>query len=121
MLGHNHADLLGQMMAEFYVRPMELDELVTMLRDVTTLNSVEVEMRRHDGSSVWVLMNLTLSGDRIHTTVVDISDRKRAEEQIEFHAYHDVLTNLPNRRLFTDRLSPKPPRGRRSRRAPPGP
>ena len=76
-----------------------------MLHDATTLNSVEVEMRRRDGSSVWVLKNLTLSGDRIHSTVVDISDRKRAEEQIEFHAYHDVLTNLPNRKLFMDRLS----------------
>src|SRR5207237_1262943 len=46
-----------------------------------------------------------LSGERIHSTVVDISDRKRAEEQIEFHAYHDVLTHLPNRKLFMDRLS----------------
>src|SRR5262249_51864905 len=50
------------------------------------------------------LQNLTLAGDAVHMTVVDISDRKRAEEQIEFHAYHDVLTHLPNRKLFTDRL-----------------
>src|SRR5207244_9023375 len=34
----------------------------------------------------------------------DISTRKRAEEQIEFHAYHDALTHLPNRRLFVERL-----------------
>jgi len=50
----------------------------------------------------------------VHTTVVDISDRKRAEEQIEFHAYHDVLTNLPNRKLFTDRLTQSISRARRS-------
>ena len=105
MLGCNRADLVGQTMTEFYVRPVEREELASLLRDVSTLNSVEVEMRRRDGSSVWVLKNLTLSGDRIHSTVVDISDRKRAEEQIEFHAYHDVLTNLPNRKLFMDRLS----------------
>lgn len=34
----------------------------------------------------------------------DISDRKRAEEQIAYQAYHDVLTDLPNRSLFQDRL-----------------
>lgn len=34
----------------------------------------------------------------------DISERKRAEELIAYHAYHDVLTDLPNRALFKDRL-----------------
>jgi diguanylate cyclase (GGDEF)-like protein/PAS domain S-box-containing protein len=105
MLGCNRTDLIGRQMSERYVRPNEREELAAMLRDVATLNSVEVEMRRGDGSGVWVLKNLTLSGNHIHSTVVDISDRKRAEEQIEFHAYHDVLTNLPNRKLFMDRLS----------------
>ncbi|HET7569130.1 MAG TPA: EAL domain-containing protein [Gammaproteobacteria bacterium] len=35
----------------------------------------------------------------------DISDRKRAEEIINFHASHDLLTRLPNRFLFKDRLT----------------
>lgn len=34
----------------------------------------------------------------------DITERKRAEETIEFQAFHDHLTNLPNQRLFNDRL-----------------
>src|SRR5262249_26408508 len=38
------------------------------------------------------------------TTCEDITERKRAEEQIESLAYRDILTGLPNRRLFTDRL-----------------
>jgi diguanylate cyclase (GGDEF)-like protein/PAS domain S-box-containing protein len=37
-------------------------------------------------------------------TFVDISDRKAAERQIRHLAYYDVLTQLPNRRLLTDRL-----------------
>jgi len=36
---------------------------------------------------------------------LDITERKRAEEQIKSLAYHDSLTGLPNRRLFRDRLS----------------
>ncbi|GAA0412619.1 putative bifunctional diguanylate cyclase/phosphodiesterase [Massilia aurea] len=34
----------------------------------------------------------------------DITDRKRAEEVIAYQAYHDILTDLPNRILFKDRL-----------------
>jgi len=35
----------------------------------------------------------------------ELTQRKRAEEQIEHLASHDVLTNLPNRRLMLDRLA----------------
>jgi diguanylate cyclase (GGDEF)-like protein/PAS domain S-box-containing protein len=34
----------------------------------------------------------------------DITDRKHAEETIRQMAYHDSLTGLPNRKLFSDRL-----------------
>jgi len=34
----------------------------------------------------------------------DMTERKRSEELINFHAYHDQLTGLPNRALFEDRL-----------------
>lgn len=34
----------------------------------------------------------------------DITERKRADELITYQAYHDILTELPNRVLFKDRL-----------------
>ncbi len=37
-------------------------------------------------------------------TLIDITERKAAEKQIEHLAYYDPLTLLPNRRLFMDRL-----------------
>jgi diguanylate cyclase (GGDEF)-like protein/PAS domain S-box-containing protein len=38
-------------------------------------------------------------------TIQDITDRRQAEAQIQFLAYYDQLTQLPNRRLFQDRVS----------------
>ena len=45
-------------------------------------------------------------GETTHyvATMTDITERKRAEREIENLAYHDRLTGLPNRRLFLDRL-----------------
>jgi diguanylate cyclase (GGDEF)-like protein len=41
----------------------------------------------------------------IEGALVDITDRKTAEERIQFLAYYDSLTELPNRTLLKDRLA----------------
>jgi diguanylate cyclase (GGDEF)-like protein/PAS domain S-box-containing protein len=35
----------------------------------------------------------------------DLTDRKRAEQHLEYQAYHDALTGLANRRLFQEHLT----------------
>ena len=45
----------------------------------------------------------------------DISDRKKAEETIYHQANHDLLTGLPNRLLFKDRLNLAMAQAKRSR------
>jgi diguanylate cyclase (GGDEF)-like protein/PAS domain S-box-containing protein len=51
------------------------------------------------------LTALTLSGRRtLLATVRDITDRKVAEERVQYLAYYDALTGLPNRTLLQDRL-----------------
>jgi diguanylate cyclase (GGDEF)-like protein/PAS domain S-box-containing protein len=52
------------------------------------------------------LTALTLSGQpKLLATVRDMTDRKVAEERVQFLAYYDALTGLPNRTLLKDRLS----------------
>ncbi len=44
----------------------------------------------------------------------DITERKKAEEQLQHQAFYDPLTDLPNRALFVDRLQHLFHRARRS-------
>ena len=42
---------------------------------------------------------------RVLTIIRDITERRKTEETIRHLAYHDILTNLPNRTLFNNRLA----------------
>jgi len=57
--------------------------------------------------------------DRWHAlgVVRDISARKQVEERIRHLAYYDALTDLPNRRLFSDRLNQALVQAKRYRRS----
>lgn len=44
------------------------------------------------------------TGRQCRLAAINITERKRAEARIEHLAYHDALTQLPNRVLLTDRL-----------------
>jgi diguanylate cyclase (GGDEF)-like protein/PAS domain S-box-containing protein/hemerythrin-like metal-binding protein len=73
---------------------------------------VEYRMRAKDGSWKWILgrgkafaRNAVGRALRMVGTHIDITERKEAEIQINFLAYHDHLTGLPNRTLFFDRFS----------------
>ena len=43
--------------------------------------------------------------NRMSGITMDIDDRKQAEERVQFLAYYDALTGLPNRTLLRDRLA----------------
>jgi diguanylate cyclase (GGDEF)-like protein/PAS domain S-box-containing protein len=48
-----------------------------------------------------------IEGDNISGAVVtfkDITERKALEQKLQYQAFHDPLTDLPNRALFMDRL-----------------
>ena len=88
----------------------EAEELMRRLRTDGAVSGMETSLRRTDGTPIWVLQNVSLArsaqGQEIlEATLIDITDRKSAEEQIRYQAYHDTLTGLPNRALFKERLS----------------
>ncbi|MEW6052236.1 MAG: EAL domain-containing protein [Nitrospirota bacterium] len=68
----------------------------------------EIDFKKKNGDlfSAEVSASLFEVGGKtvIQEIVRDITDRKRAVEQIVYMAYHDTLTDLPNRHLLKDRL-----------------
>lgn len=66
--------------------------------------------RKKDGAVFpsWSTISAVVNDDGEVTNYVgvfsDISSLKQSEDKLDFLAYHDPLTNLPNRLLFSDRL-----------------
>jgi diguanylate cyclase (GGDEF)-like protein len=52
----------------------------------------------------WLLVNEHRTEEGTVVLYTDISELKRREREIRHLAYHDVLTNLPNRMLFHERI-----------------
>src|SRR5271165_3209904 len=71
---------------------------------------MEYRIRHKDGSwrtlesTANAILNAKGETDKLVIVNRDITERKRAEELLAHNAFHDGLTNLPNRALFLDRL-----------------
>jgi PAS domain S-box-containing protein len=71
---------------------------------------LEYRMRHKDGtwrileSVATAIQNEEGKAERLVIVNRDITERKRAEEMLAHNALHDILTNLPNRTLFLDRV-----------------
>jgi diguanylate cyclase (GGDEF)-like protein/PAS domain S-box-containing protein len=72
----------------------------------------EYRISRADGSVIWIRDEMTVvrgddgkSSPLFYGVFLDVTDRKRMEAELERLALYDSLTGLPNRALFTDRLS----------------
>ena len=89
---------------EFGSLNIHLNHMINQLQVLTTSLEDRVAQRT---------LQLNQVNDEL---VVELSERKRAQEKLVYTALHDPLTDLPNRALFLDRLNHALERSRRQKK-----
>ncbi len=122
LLGYSKNELIGQHYSIIVARQsLEQARYVFMERRSGERNSRHVELklkckdqadyRYFDTSSMYMNLVGSSNTDDPHSmkgtygVARDITERKQDAELINFQAYHDLLTRLPNRTLLEDRLT----------------
>jgi len=119
LLGFTKDEAIGKNIAEIYGFENESD--LDFLKDVLEQNNehdMEAYLTKKDGNSIIcdTFLSAIRNDEGVMTGMVgyslDITDKKEAQKLIEkqakklqHQAYNDLLTDLPNRALFTDRLT----------------
>lgn len=110
VLGVDPDDLVGSRLGEL-VHHEDLVVFADLLaRQRPADSELQLRVRHTDGRVLHVEGNIaTVSDDEASDTRVltfrDVSSRVRLESRLTYQAFHDSLTGLSNRQLFTDRLT----------------
>lgn len=114
VLGYPWRQFIGRSALD-YVHPGDRERVRRAFRELAkeraprAVRMLELRAQHSDGG--WVFLEAlatNLLGDPAVRGIVlnsrDITERKRLEDQLSWQAFHDMLTSLPNRALFRDRL-----------------
>lgn len=113
ILGYTEAEFLASDFQSM-IYQADLGETLVKIHDLLSgkIASCQLEQRylNKRGEIVWVswsvstALNAEFARPSLIFQIQDITDKKHAEEQLEYKATHDTLTGLPNRALFMARL-----------------
>lgn len=103
-----------------YVLPGRRAEFIRLMQTRGAVRNFESQVYRRDGGIIWISENARVVTDDAgqvqfyEGTVIEITERKQHEAQLEYQANHDNLTGLPNRSLLLDRLEKAIAKARRA-------
>ena len=109
VIGYPEAELLGRRWTDFVRCSDGRAEFTRLLADEVETSRFESTLRTSAGDDhivAWEARVLYQDG-KVGTVLVsgeDITERRRAEREVAFLAFHDRLTRLPNRATLDERL-----------------
>ena len=107
--GYQYSEIVGKTTVDLqlWVREEDRQAVVKELAQGREVNGVEYQFRNKTGKVITGLFSASLFTTNNETCILssisDITERKRMEQQLLKMATHDVLTGLPNRALLYDR------------------
>ena len=122
--GYSESDLLGttfQLLTHPDDLDADLEEVHRVLAGEQESYELEKRYRHADGHYIWALLSVSLvrgetGAPRYFVSQIqDVSEQKRAQDQLMELTLHDPLTGLANRVLFADRLAHAVERARRTK------
>lgn len=126
MLGYSEEELLSRTMLDL-THPDDVHNSLNLLQQGISgeLDQFRSEVRyfHKNGNILWIASSASrvadAAGNALHLVVQmeNITDAKSNQELIQHLEYHDVLTNLPNRRLLIDRLNQNLMQAKRHKRS----
>ncbi len=111
--GYSRPEVMGRSPGLLQGKASQRAELDRIRQALEQLQPVRAELINYkkDGTMFWLELDIVpvrnFAEGKTHwvSAARDITQRKIAEEEIEYLAFYDALTNLPNRQLLMDRLA----------------
>jgi len=109
MHGYEVSELIGKEARKFSTSDRSRPITAEQLKELGVWRRESVNVRRNGEEFAAQLTSISVRDDEarylgIITTCEDISYRKAAEQKIHQLAYYDIVTGLPNRGMFLERL-----------------
>ncbi len=114
ILGYTEKELL-EMDFQSVIFEEDLGHALVKIHELTSGKAANCQMEQRylhkSGETVWTSWSVSTASDsrsnvpNLIFQIQDITGKKHAEEKLQHEATHDVLTGLPNRKMFMSRLT----------------